>query len=193
MEVTFFKSALALRKWFMKHHLKRSELWIGFYNVKSQKKGVGYKEAVDEALCFGWIDGIRKGFDEESYTNRFTPRKKKSTWSNVNRKRMEELIAEGKVEDAGMKAWQAREASRSGIYSFEKEPQSLPPEYEKEFKKNKKAWTFFTSMAPWYQRTAIHLVVSAKQEVTRLRRLRILIEDSAAGRTIAQLTRNPGK
>jgi uncharacterized protein YdeI (YjbR/CyaY-like superfamily) len=193
MEVKYFKSIAGLRRWLMNNHHKAAELWIGFYYARSCKKGVTYKEAVDEALCFGWIDGIRKSVDDETYTNRFTPRKKKSNWSNVNIKRMEELIAGGRVKEAGMKAWQAREESRSGIYSFEKNPASLPSAFEKEFRANKKAWTFFTSRAPWYQRTAIHLVVSAKQEETRLKRLRTLIEDSAAGRTIAQLTRNPPK
>src|SRR4051794_33984078 len=105
MEVKFFKSVAGLRRWFTSNHQKAAELWIGFYNTRSSKKGVTYKEAVDEALCFGWIDGIRKSVDDESYTNRFTPRKKKSTWSNVNTKRMEELIAGGRVEEAGMKAW----------------------------------------------------------------------------------------
>jgi uncharacterized protein YdeI (YjbR/CyaY-like superfamily) len=193
MEVKFFKSVAGLRRWFVNNGHKATEIWIGFYNAKSARKGVTYKEAVDEALCFGWIDGIRKSKDEESYTNRFTPRKKKSNWSNVNTKRMQELIAQGRVEEAGMKAWQARDDARTGIYSFENQPASLLPAFEKEFRANKKAWSYFTSTAPWYQRTAIHLVMSAKQEETKLKRLRMLIKDSAAGRTIAQLTRNPRK
>ena len=193
MEIKFFKTAAGLRRWLMNNHHKEPELWIGFYNSKSKKSGVSYKEAVDEALCFGWIDGIRKSVDEESYTNRFTPRKKKSNWSNINTRRMEELIAQGRVAEAGMKVWQARDESRTGVYSFEKEAASLPRAFEKEFKANKNAWAFFTSMAPWYQRTAIHLVMNAKLEETRRKRLRTLIEDSAAGRTIAQLTRKPRK
>src|SRR3954466_3225653 len=120
MEVKFFKSAAGLRHWLMNHHHNTTELWIGFYKTKSAKKGLTYREAVDEALCFGWIDGILKRLDDESYTNRFTSRKKNSNWSNVNIKKMEELIAKGRIEEAGMKAWGAREGSGTGTYSFEK-------------------------------------------------------------------------
>ena len=186
----FFKSANELRKWFQKNHDKISELWIGFYKVGSGKKGISYKEAVDQSLCFGWIDGIRKGIDEESYVTRFTPRKKGSIWSNVNTKRINELINEGSVHPAGLAAFKERTEEKSGVYSFEQDSHKLSPVFEKKFKANKKAWKFFTSQAPWYQRTAIHLVMSAKQEATWLKRLETLISDSENGTTIKQLTRS---
>jgi len=189
----FFRSLQELRKWFLKNHDKASELWVGFYSVKSGKKGATYKELVDEALCFGWIDGIRKKINEESYANRFTPRKKKSNWSNVNVNRIKELIKEGRMHPAGLKAFKERDEKRTGVYSFEQTSHQLLPAHEKKFKANKKAWKYFTSKAPWYQRTAIHWVMSAKQEVTRLNRLETLIEDSANERTIKQLTRDPKK
>jgi uncharacterized protein YdeI (YjbR/CyaY-like superfamily) len=186
----FFKSANELRKWFQKNHDKISELWIGFYKVGSGKKGISYKEAVDESLCFGWIDGIRKGINEESYGNRFTPRKKSSNWSNVNIKRINELIKEGSVHPAGLAAFKKRTEEKSGVYSFEQDSHKLSPAFEKKFKANKTGWKFFTSQAPWYQRTAIHLVMSAKQEATRIKRLETLISDSEKERTIKQLTRS---
>jgi uncharacterized protein YdeI (YjbR/CyaY-like superfamily) len=165
----FFKTQNDLRKWFQKNYNKVSELWIGFYNIKSERKGVTYKEAVDEALCFGWIDGIRKNLDEESYVNRFTPRKKNSIWSNINTKRINELIEEG---------FNNRVEEKAGIYSFEQDAHKLSPAFEKKFKTNKKAWKHFILKAPWYQRTSIHWVMSAKQESTRLKRLETLISDS---------------
>ncbi|MBO9683930.1 MAG: YdeI/OmpD-associated family protein [Flavisolibacter sp.] len=189
----FFKSLNELHKWFQKSHGKTSEVWIGFYKVNSGKKGIGYKEAVDEALCFGWIDGIRKSLDEESYVNRFTPRKKSSIWSNVNIKRINELIEEGRVHPAGLAAFKERTKERSGLYSFEQNSHKLSPAFEKKFKANKKAWKYFTSKAPWYQRTSIHWVMSAKQEATRLKRLETLITDSENEKTIALLTREPKK
>jgi len=185
----FFKSANELRKWFQKNYNKAPELWIGFYNVKSGKKGVTYKEAVDEALCFGWIDGIRKGLNEESYVNRFTPRKKSSIWSNVNTKRIKELIEEGRVHSSGLEAFNKRKEGKAGVYSFEQDTHKLSPAFEKKFRANKKAWKYFTLKAPWYQRTSIHWVMSAKQEATRLKRLETLINDSENERTIALLTR----
>jgi uncharacterized protein YdeI (YjbR/CyaY-like superfamily) len=189
----FFKSLSELHKWFQKNHSKTSEVWIGFYKVSSGKKGISYKEAVDEALCFGWIDGIRKGLDEESYVNRFTPRKKSSIWSNVNIKRINELIEDGRVQPAGLAAFKERTKERSGLYSFEQNSHKLAPAFEKKFKANKKAWTYFTSRAPWYQRTSIHWVMNAKQEATRLKRLETLITDSENEKTIALLTRKPKK
>src|SRR5690348_10533103 len=114
----FFTTAKELHKWFQKNHNKASDVWIGFYNVKSGKKTVSYKEAVDEALCFGWIDGIRKGIDGESYANRFTPRKKNSIWSNVNTNRIKELIEEGRMQPSGLAAFENRKESKAGVYSF---------------------------------------------------------------------------
>jgi uncharacterized protein YdeI (YjbR/CyaY-like superfamily) len=187
----FFKSSSDVNSWFEKNHDKADEIVVGFYSVKSGKKGAGYKVVLDEALCFGWIDGIRKNVDEESYSIRFTPRKKKSIWSNVNTKRMEELIEEGRAHQAGIAAFKQREEKRAGIYSFEQKEHKLSPAFEKKFRSKKKAWNYFASTAPWYQRTCIHWVMSAKQEATRIKRLDTLIDDSANERTVAHLTRNP--
>jgi uncharacterized protein YdeI (YjbR/CyaY-like superfamily) len=189
----FFKSPNELHKWLQKKHSKATELWIGFYTVKSGKKAVAYKEALDEALCFGWIDGIRKNVDENSYAIRFTPRKKNSIWSNVNTKRMNELIKEGRVQPSGLSTFKNRTEEKTGIYSFEQDAHKLSPAFEKKFKASKKAWKFFTSRAPWYQRTCIHWVMSAKQEATRLTRLQTLINDSENERTIRGLTRSSKK
>lgn len=189
----FFKSASALHSWFQKNHHKKTNVWIGFYSVKSGKKAATYKEALDEALCFGWIDGIRKNVDKDSYTIRFTPRKKRSIWSNVNIKRVKELIEERRMHSFGLAAFNERAEERSGIYSFEQDSHKLSPPFEKKFKANKKAWTFFTSRAPWYQRTSIHWVMSGKQEATRIKRLETLIMDSENETTLKQLTRNPKK
>jgi uncharacterized protein YdeI (YjbR/CyaY-like superfamily) len=192
-DIRFFRSSTEAHKWFEKNHNKASELWIGFYKVKSGKKGATNQQVLDEALCFGWIDAIRKNRNEESYTIRFTPRKKKSIWSNINTKRMNELIELGRVQPSGMAAFQERNEKRAGIYSFEQDAHELATAYEKKFRTNKKAWSYFTSCAPWYQRTSIHWVMSAKQEATRLKRLQTLINDSENERTIAPLTRNPPK
>ena len=189
----FFNSQQLFHKWLQKNHNKATELWIGFYKVKSGKPSITYKQAVDEALCFGWIDGIRKSIDEHSYTIRFTPRKKKSIWSNVNTKRMQELIEEDKVQKEGLAAFNERIPEKAGVYSFEQDTHELPPAFLKKFKANKTAWKYFTSKAPWYQRTSIHWVMSAKQEATRVKRLETLINDSASQTTIKPLTRTVGK
>jgi uncharacterized protein YdeI (YjbR/CyaY-like superfamily) len=189
--ITFFKSQTEFHKWLLKNHDKTNELVIGFYNRKSGKKGISYKEAVDEALCFGWIDGIRKNVDEESYMIRFTPRKKNSIWSNVNTNRVEELKQMGLMQPSGLKAFEVRNEKRAGIYSFEQNEHKLAPSYESKLKANKKAWNYFKSKAPYYQRTAIHWVMSAKQEATREKRLATLIKDSEEGRILAHLNWKP--
>ena len=190
--IKFFKTPQALRTWFLKYAANKTELWAGFYKVDSGKKGISYKEAVDEALCFGWIDGIRKKVDEESYANRFTPRKKNSVWSNVNTKRVQELIDEGRMQEQGLKAFEARDEKRAGLYSFENELQ-LTPAFIRKFRANKKAWAHFSSRPPGYKRTSIHWVMSAKQETTRQRRLGILIANSENGRPIPLLDRGEKK
>jgi uncharacterized protein YdeI (YjbR/CyaY-like superfamily) len=187
MNPHYFTSPIKFHQWLEKHHATSSELLVGFYKVGSGKPSIAYQEALDEALCFGWIDGIRKSVDEERYTIRFTPRKPTSNWSNVNIKRMQELIAAGRVQPAGLAAFEARTAAKSGVYTYENRPRQLPPEYEKIFRKNKPAWAFFQSQAPYYQRTACGWVMSAKKEETRLRRLATLIEDSAQGRRLAMM------
>jgi len=178
LKPTFFKSATECRRWLERNHDKATELWFGFYKKKSGKPGISYQEALDEALCFGWIDGLKKSVDESSYTYRFTPRKPKSVWSVVNTKRAEELRKLGKMKPPGLRALAARDPKRSGIYSFENRPRKLSAGYEKEFKANKEAWEFFRAQPPGYQKLLSFWVMSAKQEATRLRRLARLISDS---------------
>lgn len=185
----FFASQEEAHEWFEKNHENANELWFGFYKVKSMKTGITYKQALDEALCFGWIDGLRKSIDEERWMIRFTPRKSNSIWSNVNIKRMEELLKMDLVKSMGIKAFEARTENRSGVYSFENRPKALPDEYEQIFVANPKAWEYFMSKPPSYRTPAIWWVISAKTEATRLKRLNILIEDSENNRTIALLTR----
>jgi uncharacterized protein YdeI (YjbR/CyaY-like superfamily) len=192
MKPTFFATPAEWRSWLEKHHSQKSELLVGFYKRDSGRPSITWPESVDQALCFGWIDGVRKRLDDVSYTIRFTPRKPGSTWSAINIKRVQELTEQGLMRPTGLKAFEARSGERSGIYSYEqKDAPTLSPEYEKTLKANKKAWTFFQAQAPWYQRSAIHWVMSAKKEETRLKRLTTLVEDSENGRTIKPLTRNP--
>ncbi len=188
-KVTFFKSPSDLKKWFAKHHLTAQELWAGYYKKGSGKPSITWPESVDEALCVGWIDGIRKSVDDISYTIRFTPRKQRSIWSAVNIKRAQELVDQGLMQPAGLKAFQAREENRSGIYSYEQRSPELPAPYQRLLKKNSAAWKFFQAHPPSYRRAANWHVLSAKKEETRLKRLTQLIEDSAQGRTIPQFTR----
>lgn len=188
--ITFFKTSAALRTWFEKNHDTKKELWVGFYKKVSGKPSAGYEEAVHEALCFGWIDGIRKGIDEISYTNRFTPRKKGSTWSAINIKRIAELKKRKLMRPPGLKAFEGRDSKKTNLYSFEqrKHP-TLPAPFIKQFKANTKAWKYFYSRPPWYQRTSIWWVISAKQEGTKLKRLKDLIKHSDHETTIPPLTR----
>ncbi len=190
MEIKFFKTPGAWHDWLKRNHDKTQELWVGFYKKDSGKPSITWPESVDEALCFGWIDGIRKSIDEESYKIRFTPRKSVSTWSNVNMKRVEELIKVGRMQPAGLAAYNKRHQKRSGIYAFEQSEAKLSAIQEKQFKAIKRAWIFFKAQAPWYQRTAIWWVVSAKREETKVKRLGILIQNSAEGLHIPTLRRN---
>lgn len=187
VSIAIFKSSAEFREWLQKNHDRTPELWLGFYNQRSAEQGITYREALDEALCFGWIDGVRKSIDKTTYKQRFTPRKEKSYWSAINIKRFQELTELARIAPAGMQAFERR-TSDSGKYSFESRPKELPARYEKQFKGNEGAWQFFRSQAPWYQRTATFWVVSAKQEETRQRRLATLIGDSAAGRRLGVLT-----
>jgi uncharacterized protein YdeI (YjbR/CyaY-like superfamily) len=178
MEIKFFKSSTECRRWLEKNHDKVTEQWFGFYKKHSGKRGITYQEALDEALCFGWIDGLKKSVDESSYTFRFTPRKAKSVWSLVNTKRAEELRTLGKMTPAGLKALAARDPQKSGIYSFENPARKLDAICEKEFKAHTEAWAFFQAQPPGYRRTASFWVMSGKQEATRLRRLASLVAAS---------------
>jgi uncharacterized protein YdeI (YjbR/CyaY-like superfamily) len=178
LKVTFFKSAAECRRWLQQNHNKVTEQWFGFYKKSSGKPGITYAQAVDEALCFGWIDGLKKSVDESSYALRFTPRKPKSIWSVINTKRAEQLIKLGKMKPPGLKAFAARDPKKSGSYSFENPACKLSASCEREFKTHKDAWEFFRTQPPGYQRTATFWVMSAKQEATRLRRLARLISAS---------------
>jgi uncharacterized protein YdeI (YjbR/CyaY-like superfamily) len=193
MEVVFFETPAKLRAWFEKNHYKEQELWVGFHKKASGKPSITWPESVDQALCFGWIDGIRKSIDDTSYKIRFTPRKPTSIWSAVNVKRVEELKKDGLMKPAGLKAFEARDAEKTAIYSHEQEDAKLDAEFEKQLKANKKAWEFFERQAGSYQKAAIWWVISAKQDATKARRLAQLIADSEHGRTIAQFTRRTPK
>lgn len=194
MKATFFRTPLEFRKWLERHHDTTPELLVGFYKKGSGKPSITWPESVDEALCFGWIDGIRRTIDDERYVIRFTPRRKRSIWSAVNIKRMHELLRLGRVRPAGRRAFDARDPKRSAVYSYEQrqKDQQLAPAYAAELKENSKAWTFFRSQAPWYQRTVSRWVMSAKKEETKLRRLATLIDDSAHQRRIGPV-RRPAK
>ena len=188
----FFSTPDAFRAWLEEHHASTPELWVGFYKKASGKIAMSYQEAVLEALCFGWIDGVLNRVDADSYMHRFTPRKARSTWSNVNVAHVARLTAAGRMHAAGLAAFAARDVAKTGTYAFERQtPAKLTAAQEKQFRANKDAWTFFSAQAPWYRRTALHLVVSAKQEATRVRRLAQLIADSAAGRRIGELRPRP--
>jgi uncharacterized protein YdeI (YjbR/CyaY-like superfamily) len=190
MEPRFFRSSTDFRKWLEKNHTLRTEILVGFYKKDSGKANMTWAQSVDEALCFGWIDGVRKRIDELSYTIRFTPRKPKSIWSAINIKRAAELTELGLMYPVGLKAFNARDEKRSVIYAYENTPKELDAVSLKQLRANKKAWAFFQKQAPWYQRTSTHWVLSAKREETRAKRLGILIEDSANGLKIATLRWN---
>lgn len=164
------------------------ELWVGFYKTSSGKGGISYSQALDEALCFGWIDGIRKSIDDLAYTIRFTPRGPRSNWSRVNVKRVMELSRLGLMQPSGLEAFEAR-GDRVSDYSYEESMRKLGPTYEKRFRRNRQAWSFFQSQSPSYQRSASWWVMSAKREETRKKRLDTLIEDSENERRLAMLAR----
>jgi uncharacterized protein YdeI (YjbR/CyaY-like superfamily) len=187
----FFETPSQFRAWLERHHDDSRELWVGFHKKGSGRPSISWQEAVDQALCFGWIDGVRKGVDDASYAIRFTPRKRRSTWSVVNVKRATQLSEQGLMRPAGLAAFEQRAAGRSGVYAYEQANAKLERAQEREFRANRKAWDFFRAQPPWYRRTATWWVISAKREETRIRRLATLIEDSAHGRTIRQLTRPP--
>jgi uncharacterized protein YdeI (YjbR/CyaY-like superfamily) len=194
MKPKFFPSLSDWRAWLEEHHQKHEELWVGFYKRNSGKPSITWPESVDGALCFGWIDGVRKSLDESSYVIRFTPRRPRSVWSAANIRRVAELTALGLMRPAGSRAFERRTGSRSEIYAYEqRKGAKLSGVYEKEFRANKKAWKFFQAQPPWYLRTSSWWVISAKKEETRLNRLARLIEDSEHDRTIRELRRPAGK
>jgi len=189
MSPTFFESAAEFRRWLEKNHTTASELVVGFHKKGSGKGGLTYPEAVDELLCFGWIDGVVRRIDEHSYTHRITPRRPGSTWSNVNVRHVARLTAAGRMHAAGLAAFGARRTDKSGIYLYEKirggrGAQKFPDALARVFRSDRKAWTHWLAQPPGYQRTAIYWVVSAKQQATRDRRLAQLIGLSAQGRRL---------
>ncbi|HEX8905091.1 MAG TPA: YdeI/OmpD-associated family protein [Longimicrobiaceae bacterium] len=190
-EPTFFATPAEFRAWLEKNHDRRSELLVGFWKKGSGKPSITWPESVDEALCFGWIDGVRRSLGDDAYTIRFTPRKARSTWSAVNVRRMGELIAEGRVRPAGLKAFEARTENRTATYSYEQRPLELPEPYAGELRANPAAWEFWQQQPPGYRKTASWWIVSARQEATRRKRLATVIDESAQGRRIPQLRRDP--
>jgi uncharacterized protein YdeI (YjbR/CyaY-like superfamily) len=186
----FFPAPDEFRAWLEAHHETETELSVGFHKKASGRRSITWPESVDEALCFGWIDGVRRSLSETAYTIRFTPRKTTSTWSAVNVARVAELTRAGRMRPAGLRAFAARRAKRIGLYSFERNKAAkLSKEQEKRLRSNRKASAFFDAQPPWYRRTAVHWVISAKRPETRERRLSQLIADSAAGSRIKPLAR----
>jgi uncharacterized protein YdeI (YjbR/CyaY-like superfamily) len=191
MTPKFFASPEEWRAWLEKYHDSERELWVGFHKKHTARPSITWPQSVDEALCFGWIDGLRRSIDSDSYQIRFTPRKARSIWSNVNTRRVEELIRAKRMHPAGLRAFKARDPKRSGIYLFEREHAKLNAAQENQFRKNPAAWKFFQQQPPGYRRVATFWVMSAKRDETRGRRLASLIEESAAGRKVG-LLRRPG-
>ncbi|HWN20225.1 MAG TPA: YdeI/OmpD-associated family protein [Gemmatimonadales bacterium] len=186
-----FASRQKFRQWLEKNHCSVPELLVRCYKVAAAEKGLTYREALDEALCFGWIDGVRRSLDQDSFSTRFTPRKSKSYWSAVNIRRATELASEGRLHAAGRAAFAARDARKPERYSFENKPKELDPSLKKRLRANKRAWSFFQAQAPWYQRTSIFWIMQAKREETRGRRLAELIARSAKQEPIKLLDRKP--
>lgn len=178
MKPKFFSRPEQFRSWLQEHHTSAGELLVGFHKKDSGKNSISYSEALDEALCFGWIDGVRKKLNETSYTIRFTPRKPRSIWSLVNVRHVERLLKEKRMQPAGLEAFARKDPKRTGIYAFENRPKQLAPDFQKTFRAHKNAWQFFEAQPPYYKKTAIFWVMSARKEETQLRRLQQLIDNS---------------
>jgi uncharacterized protein YdeI (YjbR/CyaY-like superfamily) len=188
----FFATAEELGAWLEEHHETAAELWVGFYKKGSGRPSVTWPESVEQALRFGWIDGVRRSLGDDSYANRFTPRRPTSNWSAINVAKVEELKARGLMAPAGLRAYEARTPERTGVYSFERADAAvLPPEFERRLRANAAASEWFEARPAGYRKSAIHWVTSAKREDTRMRRLQQLIDCSAEGRAVPPLTR-PG-
>ena len=191
IDPTFFATPDAFRAWLEGHHETARELWVGFHKKGSGRPSITWPEAVDEALCVGWIDGVRKGIDEASYVIRFTPRKPRSTWSAVNIARVAELTALGRMRPAGLAAFEARSPEKSATYAYEQEAVALDAAAEAELRAHPEAWSFFQAQPPSYRKAAAWWVAGARKEETRRKRLAALIDDSARSRTVPPLTRRP--
>jgi uncharacterized protein YdeI (YjbR/CyaY-like superfamily) len=184
MKVCFFKTPDEFRNWLEVNSETMTELWVGYYKLSTGKPSVTYSNALDEALCYGWIDGLRKSIDESSYCIRFTPRKPRSIWSAVNINKVEELIKIGKMRPQGLAAFEKRSDSRSGIYSYENRPETLDPMLEACFREHQKAWEFFIAQPPSYKKSCIFNIMSGKQEATKISRLEKLIEACEIGKRL---------
>jgi uncharacterized protein YdeI (YjbR/CyaY-like superfamily) len=182
-----FTTPAAWRAWLEAHHDSSQEIFLRLFKVHAAHRGITYKQALDEALCFGWIDGIARRLDQDSYCQRFTPRRPRSIWSRVNVGHVERLIKERRMTQAGLAAYEKRDDKRTGVYAFEKPPQVLPREMEKRFRAKKQAWAFYQQQAPWYRRTTTHWVLNGKKEETRLRRLDALIACCARREIVPQV------
>jgi uncharacterized protein YdeI (YjbR/CyaY-like superfamily) len=188
-DAVFFTSHDAWRAWLDAHHHNESECLVGFLKAATGEPSMSWSESVDQAICYGWIDGVRRRIDERSYSIRFTPRKRGSIWSATNVKKVEQLDAAGLMTEAGRRAFAERTDDKTAVYSYENEAAELRAEETWRFRGAPEAWAFFERQAAWYRRTALHWVTSAKREPTRDRRLQQLIDDSAAGRRLGHLTR----
>ena len=184
MSPTFFATQAEFREWLADNYDKQKELLVGFYKVGSGKPSMTWPESVDQALCFGWIDGIRKSYDETSYTIRFTPRKSSSIWSAVNIQKVEELTRQGLMQPAGLAASEKRQEHKSKVYAYEQAEVGFSAEFEQAFRAQEKSWAFFKKQANWYRKVMINWVMSAKQPATRQNRLDKLIAYSAEGKRI---------
>ena len=189
MKPVYFRAPADLRRWLAKHHATARELWVGFHKVGTERPSITWPESVDEALCVGWIDAIRKRVDETRYVIRFCPRRPGSVWSAINIKRVRALTAQGRMRPAGLRAFRARKENRSGIYSYEQRSATLIEPYARRLEANRAAWAFFRAQAPWYQKVVNWWIVSAKLEATRLRRLEQLIAVSTRGRRVPMIER----
>ena len=178
MQPVFFENQSEFRKWLEKNHLNETELVVGFYKVSSGKPSMTWSESVDQAICFGWIDSIRKTVDSESYCIRFTPRNPKSIWSEVNIKKVESLLEKGLMAPKGLELFTNRKEDKSSLYSYENKPVELPTEFRKRLESNKEAFEFFDKQSNSYKRTAYFWVLNAKLEKTRIDRLEKLIQKS---------------
>lgn len=188
-DILFFETPDDFREWLSKNHHQKEVQWIGYYKVAANKNSIRWEESVREALCFGWIDGLRKSIDDESYKIRFTPRRPDSHWSDKNLRMVKELIQKGKMESPGLEAYKNRDEKNSRQASYEGKKLQLKQEYENQIKENKKAWSFFRELAPGYTRLSVHWVMSAKREDTRQRRLKTLIESCENHEKIPPLKR----
>jgi len=189
LEPVFFRTPDDLYHWLDENHSTETELYVGFYKKGSGKKSITYREAADEAMCFGWVDAVMKSLGSDAYMIRFVPRRKDSIWSANNIERFKDMAMEGRIQPAGYEAFNGRKVENTDLYSYENAPVELPKEYDDQFKSNTVAWSNFQQMPAFYQRTALFLVMKPKREETRRRKLEELISDSEAGLRVKELRR----